>query len=115
MDEFKEQQGDAARSSAERNFVEAVRERVVLAAPALGADPTLLERLSKAYGEARRVGLQQEALLVQFLHLEAEVPGFYRQPAMSAWLARPLPSADERFEALLSLLHRKLEDKRGRQ
>lgn len=91
-------------TSDEREFVATIRHGAVSANPKLGDDPTLLERLAEAYGDAKRMGLTQDVLLAEFLHLEAQVPGFYRRPMTSKWLKKPGASIEERFTDLLDVL-----------
>ena len=88
-------------------FVTAVRDSIVSMNPALGDDAALLDRLATAFGEAKRIGLTQQELLEEFLYLETEVPGFYRESAVSAWLEKPGDSVDRRFKDLLEVLRRK--------
>lgn len=89
-------------------FVTAVRESVVSTNPALGDDPALMGRLAAAYEEAKRIGLTQDELLAEFLFLETEVPSFYRESAVSAWLGKPGAPVDHRFKDLLDVLGKKL-------
>lgn len=91
-------------------FVTAVRDCIVDVIPELADDPTLLGRLTAAYREAKRIGLTQDELLAEFLYLETEVPGFYRESAVSAWLQRPGASINRRFKDLLEVLRRKLDE-----
>lgn len=109
LDSTTEQQQTGLSTRAEPDFVTAARNSIVIANPRLGDDPTLLDRLAKAYGEARRMGLMHHELLAEFLRLEADVPSFYRQSAISKWLKRPGASIDDRFKDLLDVLRKKLE------
>ncbi|WP_413213325.1 hypothetical protein [Paraburkholderia kururiensis] len=111
MLELTEQQWAALCAVDERNFVATVRDDIVQANPTLGSDPTLLDRLVRAYDAARALGLRQDKLLVDFLYVEVEVPGFYRKPAVENWLSKPVGTADTRFEDLLAVLRRKLEER----
>jgi hypothetical protein len=107
-EETNQQQNDLLISD-ERVFVTAVRDRVVSAMPALRDDPTLFDRLAKAYGEAQSMGLTEDKLLAEFLYLEIEAPGFYRQPAILHWLEKQGAPIDSRFEDLLDVLSKRLE------
>jgi hypothetical protein len=97
----------------ERDFVIAVRDSIVTANAEFGDDPALFDRLATAYDEAKRIGLKEDELLVEFLYLEMEVPGFYRQPVISNWLEKPGAPIDGRFKDLLDVLRKKLEQDRG--
>lgn len=103
-----QQQADS--STDHRGFVTAVRDGIVSIIPELATDPTLLGRLTAAYREAKRIGLTQDELLAEFLYLETEVPGFYREPAVSAWLQRPGASINRRFKDLLEVLRKNLDE-----
>jgi len=91
-------------------FVTAVRDCIVGVIPELADDPTLHGRLATAHGEAKRLGLTQDELLAEFLYLETEVPGFYREPSVSAWLQQPGASINRRFKDLLEVLRKKLDE-----
>lgn len=95
--------------SDERVVVTAVRDRVVSAVPALRDDPTLSDRLARAYDEGKSMGLTDDKLLAEFLYLEIEAPGFYRQPAILNWLEKQGAPIDSRFEDLLDVLSKTLE------
>ncbi len=107
-EETNQQENDLVVSDG-RVFVTAVRDSVVSTTPALGDDPGLFDRLVQAYDEARRIGLIEDDLLAEFLFLEIEAPGFYRQPAIVNWLKKPGASIDDRFRDLLDMLRKKLE------
>ncbi|NRO99479.1 hypothetical protein GWC77_26745 [Paraburkholderia sp. NMBU_R16] len=77
--------------------------------PKLGDDPTLLQRLADAYSDAKRMGLTQDVLLTEFLHLEAQIPGFYRKPVISKWLEKTGASIEDRFTDLLDVLLKEAE------
>ncbi|MEX3955970.1 hypothetical protein [Trinickia sp. EG282A] len=111
-EETDQQQNDLLNGN-ERDFVRAVRDNIVNANPEFGADPALLDRLASAYDEAKRIGLSEDELLVKFLYLEMQVPGFYRQPVISTWLEKPGAPIDGRFKDLLDVLRKKTEDGRG--
>ena len=91
------------------DFVTAVRDRIVSMNPRFGEDPALLDRLAMAYGDGKRMGLTQDELLAEFLYLEAEVPGFYLESAISTWLEKPGAPIDCRFKVLLDVLRKNLD------
>jgi hypothetical protein len=91
--------------------VTTIRDDIVHNNPKLGPDPTLLDRLAKAYGDAKRMGFLQDKALVEFLYIEADAPGFYRQPAIAAWLTKPGQSVEDRFEDVIAVARRKLLDR----
>ena len=98
-------------ASDERNFVATIRDDIVRDAPRYAEDPTLLDRLVRAYADAKRMGFQQDKELVEFLYIEADMPEFYRKPGIAAWLAKPGRPIEERFEDLLAVTRRKLIDR----
>ena len=93
----------------EHGFIAAIRDDAITANPKLGDDPTLLQRLADAHRDAKRLGLTQDVLLAEFLHLEAQIPGFYRKPVVSKWLAKPGASIEDRFTDLLDVLLKEAE------
>ena len=108
MLELTQQQWAALCAVDERNFVATVRDDIVRASPKLRADPSLLDRLVNAYKAAKTLGLRQDKSLGDFLYIEAEVPGFYRKPAIANWLSKPVGTADTRFDDLLAVLRKNL-------
>lgn len=82
-------------------YVEEVRKLVIEQEPELAGDETLSGRMERAYHDGGAMGIDGDAM-TQFLYLEALAPGFYREPAVHAWLTRPGRSAEERFVDLLS-------------
>jgi len=101
-------QQQATSATESPDFVTAVRDSILSMNPALSDDPALFDRLATAYAEAKRLGLTEEDLLAEFLFLETEVRGFYREPAVSAWLQKPGAPVDRRFQDLLEVLRKKL-------
>jgi hypothetical protein len=108
MLELTAEQWAALCASDERNFVATIRDDIIRDSPRLADDSTLLDRLVSAYQEARRIGFQQDKALVEFLYVEADAPGFYRKPAIAAWLAKPGRPIEERFEDVFAVARRKL-------
>ena len=88
----------------DRRFILAVQEGIRDADTKLADDPTLFDKLSRAYDEATRLGLARDELLADFLFLEIQAPGFHRHPAIRTWLTQPGATADERFADLLDVL-----------
>ncbi|OAJ64097.1 hypothetical protein A6V37_00945 [Paraburkholderia ginsengiterrae] len=83
-------------------------------APHFSDDPTLLDRLVRAYQDAKHMGFAQGEALDEFLYVEADVPEFYRKPAIAAWLAKPGRPIEERFEDVLAVARHKLIDRAQR-
>lgn len=92
-----------------KGFVKGVREDLVKDDPKLAEDPTLAERLWRAYKAARELGIREDGNLVAFLRVEAYAPSFYNKPATRAWLTRPGRSADERFHDYLRVMRWRIE------
>lgn len=107
MFQLTEQEWAALQASDERNFVLTVKADILRAMPALSDDPHLATRLKAAFDETKRLGFNDDRNVVQFLHLEAIVPGFYQQPGIAAWLARNGKGSDERFDMLMSVVRKK--------
>jgi len=97
----------------ERNFVVTIYNDIVREHPALADDPTFRDRLDAAYAEAKRIGFTNDRHIVQFLYLEATQPGFYRVPAVSAWLGRKGASSEQQLDMLLDVARTKLRLKKG--
>lgn len=95
------QQSAALSTVDEHNYVATVREALLRVHPDLDNDPTLLQRLLKAYRYAKGLGIQREQTFIRFLSLEAEAPGFHQRPNVSKWLAKSAGTPDDRFEKLL--------------
>jgi hypothetical protein len=72
-----------------RGYIERVRQDLVKADPKLADDSTLSTRLWNAYVAARQLGIQADANVEAFLHIEAYAPSFYTKPATRTWLTRP--------------------------
>lgn len=91
----------------EHRFITAVRDNIGNVDTRIANDPALLDKLTRAYGEARRWGLIREDVLADFLCLEMEAPGFHRNAAIQAWLGEPGASPDDRFADLMDVLRKK--------
>lgn len=81
-------------------YVEEVRKLVVEQHPELAEDERLSERMERAYRDGGDMGIDGDTM-TQFLYIEALAPGFYREPAVHAWLTKPGRSAEERFADVL--------------
>ncbi|KVT53059.1 hypothetical protein WK53_07910 [Burkholderia ubonensis] len=78
--------------------------------PALADDPTLRERLNAAFARTKELGFERDALVVDFLYMEASDPGFYNAPSVAAWLNKPGVPAEQRFEMLLQVAQKKQQE-----
>ncbi len=97
----------------EHRFITAVRDNIGNVDTRLTNDPALLDKLTRAYGEARRLGLVREEVLADFLYLELQAPGFHRTPAIQTWLHEPGASLDDRFTDLMDVLRKKSQQLEG--
>ncbi|WP_321788593.1 hypothetical protein [Paraburkholderia sp. J94] len=111
MLELTEMEWAALQAADERTFVSVVRNDIVRVEPALVDDPNLLDRLHVAYGRAKQLGFVHDKAIVEFLYLDASVPGFYQNPSIAGWLAKPGTTGEERFEMFLSVLRAKVRDR----
>ncbi|WP_321813900.1 MULTISPECIES: hypothetical protein [unclassified Paraburkholderia] len=93
-----------------KNYVAGVRRDIVRQYHALAGDPTLRDRLNEAYAQANALGFTHDGPIVDFLYVEANTPGFYKIPAVAAWLDEPGVPGKQRFETLLQVMHRKQRD-----
>jgi hypothetical protein len=91
----------------DHNYVAFIRGHIVRDYPALANDPTLRERLNAAFAQTRTLGFTHDAPIVDFLYMEASDPGFYKIPAIAAWLSKPGVPAEQRFEMLLQVTRKK--------
>jgi hypothetical protein len=80
-----------------------VRRQVVLAHPELERDDGLLNRLQGAYAYCTQIGFTDGPAITQFLFYEAVAPGFYRDPAVGAWLTRPPATPELRFSDFIAV------------
>lgn len=97
----------------ERKFVMAVQNSIDGADRRLANDPALLDKLIRAYNEARRLGLRREEVLANFLYLEMQAPGFHRKPVIRKWLREPGVAPDDRFADLIDVLRKKSQQLEG--
>jgi len=115
MLELTDAQWAALCASDERNFVATIRDDIILDDPTLANDPTLLDRLVAAYKDAKGLGFQQDKELGEFLEMEARGPGFYKTPAIAAWLRKPGAPVEDRFDDMVSVAKKNLRDKQQQQ
>jgi hypothetical protein len=84
-----------------RQYVDEVRKNIIAEYPELAEDGTLKTRLEQAYKHAAALGFTNGSATTEFLYYEAFAPGFYRQPAINAWLTKPGQSVEQRFADLV--------------
>ncbi|MGF6790146.1 hypothetical protein [Paraburkholderia sp. 35.1] len=99
--EFTEGQWALLKAHEDRNYVDFIRGHVVCDYPALANDPTLRDRLNAAFAQTKVLRFTRDVPIVNFLYMEATTPGFYRIPAVMAWLHKSGVPAEQRFEMLL--------------
>jgi hypothetical protein len=78
-----------------------IREHIIATYPELVADASLRDRLARAYAHAVELGFTDGDAIARFLQYEASAPGFYRQPAIDAWLRQPGQPVELRFADVL--------------
>lgn len=108
MLELSEQQLQQMRLHEHAGFVGRVRAELVAQFPELAGDIGLEERLHLAHDRALGFGLESAQARTQFLYQEAFVPGFYEQPAVTAWLRRPGASPEQRWRDFVALADARL-------
>lgn len=91
-------------------YVGQVRKNIITEHPELADDRTLKTRLEQAYRHAAALGFREGAAITQFLYYEAFAPGFYRQPAINAWLTKPGRSVEQRFADLVVKMRSQLKE-----
>jgi hypothetical protein len=92
----------------QHQYVAEVRRQVIISNPEMASDDGLLDRLEAAYAYCKGIGFTHGPAITQFLFYEAFAPGFYRAPAVDAWLRRPDP--EQRFSDLLAVARSKMEE-----
>lgn len=85
-----------------------LRHDVIAAHPALAGDPTLPERLERAYAHALELGFTDTRAIARFLQYEAAAPNFYHQPAIDGWLRAPGAPVEQRFADVLARVKSRL-------
>lgn len=91
-------------------YVDEVRKSVIAEHLELADDLTLKTRLEQAYRHAAACGFREGAAITQFLYYEAFAPGFYRQPAVNAWLTKPGQCVEQRFADLVVKMRSQLKE-----
>jgi hypothetical protein len=91
-------------------YVGEVRKNIITEYPELGEDGTLKTRLEQAYRHAVALGFEDGAAITQLLYYEAFAPGFYRLPAINAWLTKPGQSVEQRFADLVAQMKSQLKE-----
>lgn len=86
-----------------KGFVQSVQQDILRECPGLALS-RLTERLTAALAQARALGIDDDANLVDFLRTEAMVPGFYTQPGLRFWMERPGRPADQRFHDFMQVM-----------
>ncbi|WP_157382641.1 hypothetical protein [Burkholderia ubonensis] len=94
----------------ERNSTCALPDSSVANYPALADDPTLRERLNATFARTKELGFKRDALVVDFLYMEARDPGFCNASSVAAWLNKPGVPAEQRFEMLLQVTQKKQQE-----
>ncbi|MET3232692.1 UNVERIFIED_ORG: hypothetical protein ABIC54_004900 [Burkholderia sp. 1263] len=108
--EFTDEQWAVLKACEDRNYVDFIRGHIVRDYPALADDPTLRERLNAAYARTKELGFTHDGPIVDFLYMEASDPGFYKNPAVTAWLNKPGVPGEQRFEMLLQVARKKQQE-----
>ncbi|MGN6082790.1 hypothetical protein [Trinickia sp.] len=91
----------------ERDFISAVQDSLSKADTSLTDDPTLHDKLTGAFLEARAIGIARDELLAHFIYLEIQAPGFHRHPSIRRWLRKTGAVPEERFSDLIEVLRHK--------
>lgn len=94
----------------DHNYVAVVRGDIVRQYPALADDPTLRDRLNAAFARTKELGFTHDGPIVDFLYSEATTPGFYKFPAVAAWLNKPGAPGEQRFEMLMQVTRKKQQE-----
>ncbi len=108
MLELTETQLAALRQREHADFVERVRVEIVEKFPELAAVEDLSARLNAAHDQALQWGLESGQARTQFLYQEAFAPGFYKAPAIEAWINRPGAPAEQRWRDFMALVQSRL-------
>ncbi|MGE8637168.1 MAG: hypothetical protein ACN6PR_00905 [Achromobacter sp.] len=86
-----------------KGFVQTVKQDILRDYPDL-SPAGLTERLAAALAQARAMGIEEDANLVDFLRTEALVPGFYKQPGLRRWMEKPGRPTDQRFHDFMQVM-----------
>jgi hypothetical protein len=96
----------------DHSYVAVVRGDIVRRYPALADDPTLRDRLNAALARTKELGFSHDGPIVDFLYVEAITPGFYKIPAVAAWLNKPGAPGEQRFETLMQATEKRQQEMR---
>lgn len=110
MFEISEQEWAALCAADDRNFILLIKKDILYAYPDLEDNPTLSKNMLAAYDEARRLGIKSDARIVEFLWAAARYPYFWARHMIAEWLSATGMSADERFDLLLTVMKRKIDE-----
>ncbi len=108
MLELTEAQLQQMRQHEHAGFVGRVHAELLAKFPELFSDEGLPQRLSTAHKRALELGLESAQARTQFLYQEAFAPGFYKQPAVVAWLTRPGAEAEQRWRDFAAIAKARL-------
>lgn len=108
MLELTETQLTTLRQREHADFVERVQTEIVEKFPEFAAVEGLSARLNAAHGQALKWGLESGKSRTQFLYQEAFAPGFYKAPAIEAWINRPGAPAEQRWRDFMALVQSRL-------
>jgi hypothetical protein len=103
----------ALMASGAQNFVEQIANTFLADRSDRVSDPgrtAVIAQMRNAYDYAVGIGMTSAPHLVHFLYIAADGPRFYEQPAIDAWLKKPRQSPEQRFDDLVAVLSRKLEN-----
>ena len=95
-------------ASEQEDFVHRVHVDLVHKFPEMASKSGLVEQLQEANRHALNLGLSDAGARTQFLHQAAWVSGFYRAPAVRAWLTKPGTSVAQQWMDFMALLAHKL-------
>lgn len=109
MIELSEEQMNLLLRGENEGFVSRVRAKLMVDFPEVG-DAGLQQRLLVAHDRALQLGLESAESRTQFLYQEAFAPGFYEQPAITAWLTRPGAPPEQRWRDFMALTRARIEE-----
>lgn len=104
MLELNAQQLAALDELEKRQYVQQVHADLVAAHPELAADAGVSGRLQTAYQQAVALGFAEGGAITQFLYCEVFAPGFYKQPAIDAWLRNAGRPVEQRWSDLIEVM-----------
>lgn len=110
--QFTDEQWALLKVYEDRNYVDFIRGHIVRDYPTLDDDPSLRDRLNAAFARTKELGFAHDGPIVDFLYLEATTPGFYKIPAVAAWLNKPGAPGEQRFETLMQATRKRQQEMR---